>query len=147
MIGAHFTHTVVMRYHNLATGKTQSAVPTSTIYETADESKEGMNLLTLIAELFNAQVISAKLIYDLVRGFLEAPAPEGEVMGEIEVERLLRILKCTCITSLVRRLTAERRERKLIKQVVALNSVQKTRLVSRTLSISFKTGQRARKRP
>lgn len=93
--GAHFTHTVVMRYHNLATGVIQSSVPAATIYETADESKEGMNLLTLIAELFNAQVISAKLIYDLIRGFLDAPAPEGQVMGEGEVERLLKVLKCT----------------------------------------------------
>jgi hypothetical protein len=86
-----------MRYHNLATGIVKSSVPTSTIYETADESKEGMNLLTLIAELFNAQVISAKLIYDLIRGFLEAPAPDGQVMGEIEVERLLKVLRCELI--------------------------------------------------
>lgn len=88
-------HTVVLRYHVLAGDGEISTPMEATIYETPDASKEGLNLLVLIAELYNAGVISAKLIYDLVRSFLEHDDPE-EVMGEKEVEGLLRILRCMC---------------------------------------------------
>lgn len=50
--------------------------------------------MTLISELYNAQVISAKLIYDLIRGFLDAPSEDGVIMGERQVEGLLRVIKC-----------------------------------------------------
>ncbi|WVQ82506.1 hypothetical protein IAT38_004635 [Cryptococcus sp. DSM 104549] len=97
--GAHFIHTLITRYHNLSTNPSSSAsAPTTiqaTIYETPDASKESLNLLTLIAELYNAQVVGSKLIYDLVRGFLESEGKEGEVMGEREVEGLLKILRCS----------------------------------------------------
>ncbi|WVR06094.1 hypothetical protein IAU60_003122 [Kwoniella sp. DSM 27419] len=93
--GAHFVHTLIMRYHNLSSDPSvQTAKLEANIYETPDASKEALNLLTLIAELYNAQVIGSKLIYDLVRGFLEENHGE-EVMSERAVEGLLKVLRCS----------------------------------------------------
>ncbi|WWD17639.1 hypothetical protein CI109_102080 [Kwoniella shandongensis] len=93
--GAHFVHTLIMRYHNLVTTPESDTTPLqATIYETPDASKESLNLLTLVAELYNAQVIGSKLIYDLIRGFLE-DGDEVEIMGERQVEGLLKILRCS----------------------------------------------------
>lgn len=86
-------HTLVMRYHFITTGEEQSTLLAETIYETPDASKEGLNLVVLISELYNAGVVSAKLIYDLIRSFLEIDHGE-EGMQEREVERLLKILRC-----------------------------------------------------
>ena len=92
--GAHFVHTLATRYHTLTTDpNAQTTSLAATIYETPNASKESLNLLTLISELFNAGVIGSGLIYDLVRGFL-ASGNDVEVMGEKEVEGLLKILKC-----------------------------------------------------
>ncbi|ORY29367.1 hypothetical protein BCR39DRAFT_532516 [Naematelia encephala] len=93
--GAHFIQTLVMRYQSLVD---DPSAPTTdiqdTIYESADPSKESLNLLTLISELYNAGVVSSKLIYDLIRGFLTTEAGDGAVMSEQAVEGLLRIIKC-----------------------------------------------------
>lgn len=72
-----------MRYKNPA----NTSVPVATIYETPDASKESLNLLTLVAELYNAGVVGPKLIYDLIRGFIDAG------LGEQEVEALLKVVK------------------------------------------------------
>ena len=75
----------------------QPAIPMApTIYETPDASKAGLNLIVLISELYNAGVISSNLIYDLIRSLLESGQSE-EVMGEREVEGLLRIMRCEAI--------------------------------------------------
>ncbi|KAK8866155.1 hypothetical protein IAR55_001306 [Kwoniella newhampshirensis] len=93
--GAHFVHTLVMRYHKLVSDPQTDPTPIqATIYETPDASKESLNLLTLVAELYNAQVIGSKLIYDLIRGFLD-DGDEVEIMGERQVEGLLKILRCS----------------------------------------------------
>ncbi|EIW72369.1 hypothetical protein TREMEDRAFT_25710, partial [Tremella mesenterica DSM 1558] len=90
--GAHFVYTLVSRYNTLAGGLSPPTLLAETIYETPDASKEGLNLLTLIAELYNAQVVSATLIYDLIRRFLDSGS-EAEVIGEQEVEGLLKIMQ------------------------------------------------------
>ncbi|RXK39733.1 hypothetical protein M231_02926 [Tremella mesenterica] len=90
--GAHFVYTLVSRYNTLAGGLSPPTLLAETIYETPDASKEGLNLLTLIAELYNAQVVSARLIYDLIRHFLNSGS-EAEVIGEQEVEGLLKIMQ------------------------------------------------------
>lgn len=96
--GAHLVHTIVLRYQAALSGSTATATPMpSTIYETPDASKESLNLLTLISELYNAQVVSAKLIYDLIMGFINAEPDDGSVLGERQVEGLLRITKCGCM--------------------------------------------------
>lgn len=91
--GAHFVHTLVTRYNDLASNGVTTTQLEATIYETPDASKEALNLLTLIAELYNAGVVGSGLIYDLIRGFL-ASGTEEEVMAEREVEALLKVLRC-----------------------------------------------------
>ena len=93
-IGAHFLHTLVMQYRAAVPSSTSKHAPlAATIYETPDASKESLNLLVLITELYNAHVVSSKLVYDLIRGFLGSGRDE-EAMGEREVEGLLKILRC-----------------------------------------------------
>jgi nucleolar MIF4G domain-containing protein 1 len=82
-----------MRYHALSVGSSATSTLPANIYETPDASKESLNLLVLIAELYNAQVISAKLIYDLIRGFTDSGSSEQGVLGEREVEGLLKVIK------------------------------------------------------
>jgi hypothetical protein len=75
----------------------------------------------LIAELYNAGVIGSGLIYDLIRGFISASPDSDEIMGEKEVESLLKLLRCTCgNVSLWERLTV---------QVAAVNCGRTTRRV------------------
>ena len=94
MTGAHFTHTLITRYHTLSRDPSKAApIPESTVYETPDASKESLNLLTLVAELFNAGVVGSTLIYDLVRHLL-AGGTIAEPLSEVAVEALLKILKC-----------------------------------------------------
>lgn len=90
--GAHFVNTLVTRHHELFTNPSISQEVEANLYETPDASKEALNLLTLIAELYNAGVIGSGLIYDLIRGFLATDSEE--VLGEREVEALLKILRC-----------------------------------------------------
>ncbi|WWC86492.1 uncharacterized protein L201_001369 [Kwoniella dendrophila CBS 6074] len=94
--GAHFVHTLILRYQNALTGSSTGANKLeANIYETPDASKESLNLLTLIAELYNAQVIGFKLIYDLIKGFLNEGNAGEEIMGEKAVEGLLKVLRCS----------------------------------------------------
>lgn len=72
--GAHFVHATITKYRNA-------------------DGKSSLNLLTLIAELYNAQTIGANLIYDLIRSFLTESSEE--VMSETQVESLLRLLRCS----------------------------------------------------
>lgn len=83
MVGAHFLHTLIMRYKN----PSPSSAPAATIYETPDASKESLNLLTLVAELYNVGVVGPKLIYDLIREFVD------HGLRETDVEGLLKIVK------------------------------------------------------
>ncbi|WVN89168.1 uncharacterized protein L203_104384 [Cryptococcus depauperatus CBS 7841] len=95
--GAHFVHTLIVRYTSLSspdnTQKTTNIK--ANLYEPPDAGKEGLNLLTLVTELYNAQVIGSRLIYDLIHEFLEAGGEGDGVMGEREVEGLLKILRCS----------------------------------------------------
>lgn len=87
--GAHFVQTLVKKYSEMASNLASDA----NVADTEDDSaRETFNLLTLIAELYNAGVIGANLIYDLVRGFIKSK--DGEIMSERSVEGLMKILKC-----------------------------------------------------
>ncbi|KAI9638207.1 putative osmoregulation-related protein [Dioszegia hungarica] len=81
--GAHFAHATITKYHR------------SNPEDMAESSKSSLNLLTLIAELYNAQVIGANLIYDLIRSLLAETPREAAIMGEIQVEGLLKLLRCS----------------------------------------------------
>lgn len=73
-----------MRYKN---PNPDAAPAAATIYETPDASKESLNLLTLVAELYNAGVVGPKLIYDLIREFID------NGLREEDVEGLLKLVK------------------------------------------------------
>lgn len=53
-----------------------------------EPGKEASNLIVLVSELYNFQVISCILIYDLVRDLLNQPQ-----LSECNVELLLKIVK------------------------------------------------------
>jgi nucleolar MIF4G domain-containing protein 1 len=89
--GAHFVQTVVKKYSELAAKSAAEEAPSAAASDAVDTHKEAFNLLTLIAELYNAGVVGAGLIYDLVRGFI---GTGDEIVGERSVEGLLKILKC-----------------------------------------------------
>ena len=57
--------------------------------------KEASNLIVLVSELYNFQVISCILIYDLVRNLLSKPQ-----LSEYSVELLLKIVRSECFYSL-----------------------------------------------
>ena len=87
--GAHVIQTLVLKYNALAIQLT------GTQQEEEQAGKQPLNMLTLIAELYNFQVISCRLIYDLVRGFIEhlVPQEEGATGVEFPVEGLLKVLR------------------------------------------------------
>ena len=57
-----------------------------------DAGKQPLNLLVLISELYNFQVISCRIVYDIVRGLIDALAMQGPA-GEFAVEALLKIVR------------------------------------------------------
>lgn len=88
ILGAHVIQTLVLKYNALV----------NQLHGTAQEEeqagKQPLNMLTLIAELYNFQVISCRLIYDLIRGFIDTLVPQGGVTGvEFPVEGLLKVLR------------------------------------------------------
>ena len=58
---------------------------------TPDEAKgkECSNLIVLLSELYNFQVISCVLMYDIIRNFL------NDELSEFNVELLLKLLRST----------------------------------------------------
>lgn len=65
---------------------------TESIPQDQDEpGKEASNLIVLISELYNFQVVSCVLIYDLVRDLLGKPQ-----LSEYNVELLLKIVRSKC---------------------------------------------------
>lgn len=86
--GAHFLQTLVKKYDELYA---RTAASSTSADADDDAAKEAFNLLTLIAELYNAGVVGSQLVYDLVRGFIGSG---DDLMSERSVEGLLKILKC-----------------------------------------------------
>lgn len=87
--GAHVIQTLVLKYNTLVTQLHGTA------QEEEQAGKQPLNMLTLIAELYNFQVISCRLVYDLIRGFIDTLVPQGGVTGvEFPVEGLLKVLRC-----------------------------------------------------
>ncbi|KAI5449654.1 suppressor of glycerol defect [Naganishia albida] len=88
--GAHVIQTLVLKYNTLVNQLQGTAA------EEEQAGKQPLNMLTLIAELYNFQVISCRLIYDLIRGFIDTLVPQGGVTGvEFPVEGLLKVLRAS----------------------------------------------------
>ncbi|KAI0264458.1 hypothetical protein BC834DRAFT_924661 [Gloeopeniophorella convolvens] len=81
---ASFVQNVVASYE-----QHYAAVPSSSAEDSKDESlgKECSNLIVLLSELYNLQVISCVLIYDVIRNLLSAE------LTEFVVELLLKLLR------------------------------------------------------
>lgn len=58
------------------------------------EGKECSNLIVLLSELYNFQVISSVLVFDVIRGLL------SDELSEFKVELLLKIVRSTAFVSL-----------------------------------------------
>lgn len=61
-----------------------------------EPGKESSNLIVLVSELYNFQVVSCILIYDLVRDLLNQPR-----LSEYNVELLLKIVKSECAITII----------------------------------------------
>jgi len=64
----------------------EKSTPNSTEM-TEDLGKECSNLVVLFSELYNFQVISCILVYDIIRGLLDGD------LSEFKVELLLKLLR------------------------------------------------------
>ncbi|KAF8969183.1 hypothetical protein BDZ97DRAFT_1754792 [Flammula alnicola] len=79
---AHFVQCVVASYERHYAAMQDSAPDT-----TEQEGKECSNLLVLISELYNFQVISCALVFDIIRALLDGD------LSEFKVELLLKIVR------------------------------------------------------
>lgn len=87
-IAAHFVQCLVTSYET-----NYHALRTSDVLATADhegKGKECLNLVVLLSELYNFQVVSCVLVYDIIRSLLDR-------LDEFDVELLLKIARSTCI--------------------------------------------------
>lgn len=90
---AHFVQTVVAKYERHFAAFLESSAGSAnsgSVDAEAPEGKETSNLIVLLSELYNFQVISCLLVYDVIRGLLE-----GDLI-EFKVELLLKITRSTC---------------------------------------------------
>lgn len=94
-LGGQFLQTAVNRY---STTKEAAMVHSNSQADDAespeDPGKQPLNILTLISELYNFQVVSCLLIYDLIKGFIDDLGTSGP-KGEFAVEGVLRVLRCS----------------------------------------------------
>ncbi|KAI0091308.1 hypothetical protein BDY19DRAFT_991875 [Irpex rosettiformis] len=81
---AYFVQSVITTYE-----RHFSSLQTSSVDLAVDEmlGKECSNLIVLLSELYNFQVISCVLVYDLIRGLLDGD------LSEFKVELLLKIVR------------------------------------------------------
>ena len=85
-LAAHFVQTLVASYERHF-ASLQDTTLSSTDTATEQDGKECSNLLVLISELYNFQVVSSALIFDIIRRLL------SNDLTELKVELLLKILR------------------------------------------------------
>lgn len=94
-IAAYFLQNVVTSYERHFASVKSSSYPTSLNDDGTNppteevEGKECSNLIVLLSELYNFQVVSCVLVYDIIRGLLD-----GDIT-EFKVELLLKITRST----------------------------------------------------
>ncbi|TFK33233.1 hypothetical protein BDQ12DRAFT_691462 [Crucibulum laeve] len=86
---AHFVQNVVASYErHYAVLKSSDAGETGSSNQDDSKGKECSNLIVLLSELYNFQVISSILIFDVIRGLLG-----DEHLAEFNVELLLKVVR------------------------------------------------------
>ncbi|KAG2154054.1 hypothetical protein DEU56DRAFT_952103, partial [Suillus clintonianus] len=82
---AYFVQNVVSSYEQHLTSVEEKSANSTEVPE--DLGKECSNLIVLLSELYNFQVISCILVYDIIRGLLDKD------LSEFRVELLLKLLR------------------------------------------------------
>lgn len=77
---AHFVQSTVSSYEKHLPSNTEDS-------DEQQEGKEASNLLVLISELYNFQVVSSLLVFDIIRALLDSN------LSENRVELLLKLLR------------------------------------------------------
>ena len=83
---SHFVQTLVASYERHYASLQDTTISSSDT-ATEQDGKECSNLLVLISELYNFQVVSSILVFDVIRHLL------NNNLTEIKVELLLKILR------------------------------------------------------
>ncbi len=83
VIAANFVQNVVSNYETHYAALEDESAPSND----NPEGKECSNLVVLLAELYNFQVISCILLFDIVRGLL------NDELTEFNVELLLKLMR------------------------------------------------------
>ncbi|KIK62995.1 hypothetical protein GYMLUDRAFT_163506 [Collybiopsis luxurians FD-317 M1] len=84
---AYFTQNVVLSYERHLAGEAPPSEGGEDKPNSDDQGKEASNLVVLLSELYNFQIISCVLIYDVIRALL------NDVSQEFHVELLLKIVR------------------------------------------------------
>lgn len=87
LLAAHFVQNVVSSYERHFDGVEQQLAKGQEHVEDEILGKECSNLIVLLSELYNFQVISCVLIYDVIRGLLV------DELSEFKVELLLKVTR------------------------------------------------------
>jgi nucleolar MIF4G domain-containing protein 1 len=86
-LAAHFVQTLVASYERHFASLQDTTISSTDYTATEQDGKECSNLLVLISELYNFQVVSSILIFDVIRHLL------SDDLTELKVELLLKILR------------------------------------------------------
>ena len=88
---AHFVQTLIQTYEQRFSALFSELSSTET-GEESEKGKETSNLLVMISELYNFQVISSLLVFDIIRALLDRG------LTEFGVELLLKIVRSMSIS-------------------------------------------------
>jgi hypothetical protein len=96
-VAAYFIQNAVSEYerHRQALLSNIPAHPQSQVQAQEPKGKECSNLMILLSELYNFQVISSVLVFDLVHQLLQ------DDLTEFDVELLLKLMCSACINVLM----------------------------------------------
>ncbi|EDR08399.1 uncharacterized protein LACBIDRAFT_297002 [Laccaria bicolor S238N-H82] len=84
---AHFVQTAVTSYERHYAALPKSTESTISEQEVDTQGKECSNLIVLISELYNLQVVSCVLVFDIIKSLL------NDTLSEFNIELLLKVVR------------------------------------------------------
>ena len=87
IIAAHFVQTAVTVYERHYAALPKSTASTTSEQEVDTQGKECSNLIVLISELYNLQVVSCVLVFDIIKSLL------NDTLSEFNIELLLKVVR------------------------------------------------------